>query len=319
MSEEAVVQSWSDSLMELRQERQVALEKEQQEKSSSFAPSDFFNVSITSLDRVLEKWIVFQQKQWELSPPNDPQASAQQLREEADVIIDFELDALNRDLDQLKGEINWTDPMITEAEKSFTESVSEIRKKYQIKTAAFGNSAKKKPTPVPAAPPVMQIQYSSASNTSGVMMVVMFIVGLILGAAPSAYFWDVSRRVEKKFNTEKNKIVADKQLLEEEMTLLYEVFSQLASGKMKNLNDMENEMREVRSSLTLMKKKLENDYVQERERLMKKYPAGDKLDRALEDLEYKRVQNDSNLKTEQSTQLEKLESQKKRIQDLMSR
>lgn len=321
--DDLALQNWSNMLMDLRQARLTSASKDLEGKGSGFSPADFFDHATNSVDQIVEKYLNEEQQFWDSNPPDDTNAALKSLRSEIDSVVDFELEAVDRDLQGLRLHANWTNEAINEAQSTFQIAVNEIRNKYQIKINNLATTMKKKPPPsslsstsAPATPS-MQMSYSSSSGSGG-SVILMFLVGLVLGLGPSIYFWDVAKKTEKRFHSEKTKLLDTQRLIEDNLAILHDVFDQLANGKMKNLRGIEEQIREAKSRATERKRRSDREYVEERERLLKKTPAGDRLDRALEDLEYRKVQRDGDIREQERIDLEKFEKQRKMIRDLLA-
>lgn len=321
--DDQALQNWSLILMELRQARQSQTAKSLEEKGSSYTPADYFDEAIASLDQIVEKYLAEEQQFLDSHPADDPNAAMKSLKSEAESVIDFELDAVERDIQGLRAQANWMESQLNEARSTFDIAVNEIRNKYQIKINNLAGTIKKKYYPPPPANtpspsiPSMHMSYSSSSGGGG-STILMLIIGLVLGAAPSIYFWDAAGKVEKKFHTEKAKLLEDQRLIEDNLAILHDVFEQLAMGKMKNLKGIEEQLREVKSTSSEQRRRVVRETAEERERLLKKYPAGDRLDRALEDLEYRKVQREGDIREQERIDSEKLEKQQKLIKDLLA-
>jgi hypothetical protein len=297
----------------------------QQEDLLHHALPEFLDKASINLDTILEKWVNIEQASWEAEPPEDPAEAIKGVRNETDSLIDLEIEAIQRDIEALQQDANWEEEIIKSADAVFQSTVSELRNKYQLKLGAFAGAQKKRIQPInptsnfDPAPPAPKASYSGGSgggSNSGALF--LFIVGLVLGSAPSVYFWDAGNRIEKKFITEKSKLETNQKLIEDGYALLRDVFGQMASGKIRNLVDTEDELRKLKSDSAARRKRLEQEFADDRERLMKKSSSGNKLDRALEDLEYRKVQTLGAAKDQDNAEIEKREKQIKMIKDLLA-
>lgn len=324
---EIELEKWSETLMDLRQQRFDRAQKDMEEKGSSYTPSEFFEQAGSNLDKILEKWVNLEQADWDENTPDDPASTIQEIRTETDSLVDLEVEAILRDAQFLKQEGNWDNDVLGSSESAFQGVVSEIRNKYQLKLGAFAGAQKKK-TPPPLVPAPLttshqtspsHMRYSGGSGGgSGSGILLMFLVGLVLGAAPSLYFWDTNTKMEKKFQAEKSRIEGLQRVIEDNYAMLRDVFGQMASGKIKSLADMEEDLRRVKSESTARRKRMEEEFLEDRERIMKKYSSGNKLDQALEDLEYQKIQRLGGAKEQEKLDTEKLEKQIKIVKDLLA-
>ncbi len=150
-------------------------------------------------------------------------------------------------------------------------------------------------------------------------MILMFLVGLLLGAAPSAYFWDLSKKADRMSEDARAKIMEDQRALEDSMTVLHGSFNQLAMGQTKNIPDMERSIRQIRAESAEKRSTIDREYARNREKLLKKTPAGDRLDKALAQLDQQRKQRLQELTSQETAAVEPLDKQIKILKDLASR
>ncbi len=323
---EIELEKWSETLMDLRQERFTRAQTDMESKGSTYTPSEFFDQSTSNLDKILEKWVNLEQSDWDANTPDDPATAIQAIRSETDSLVDLEVEAILRDGQVLKQDGNWENDAFVSGQAAFEGAVTELRNKYQLKLGAFSGAQKKKSTPIfpaplttSAPPQAPQMRYSGGSSGgSGSGILLMFVVGLVLGAAPSLYFWDANNKMENRFQAEKSRIEGLQKVIEDNYAMLREVFGQMAAGKMKSLSDMESELRKIKSESGARRKRMEQEFLEERERITKKLASGNRLDQALEDLEYRKVQRLGAARDQENLDTEKLEKQIKIVKDLLA-
>lgn len=307
---------WSEDLAQLRRARQSAIEQELQEKAESFLPSIFFDLVKKSLDQLMEKWFEYEQQSWNTQIPSDPAQALETIRAEMESIVDFENESVSRDMASIQSRITWPPDALPQAEPPYRAFLDELRKKYQIKIKGLAGSSKRKNVE-----PVLQVVRSSghsrSSSGSGVGFFLMFLVGLLLGGGPSIYFMDVSKKIDRKYQEERSKLLSDQRALADSMTLLKDSFDRLAQGKMKNMPDLERETLKLKNSYSQKIQEVEKNHLNEREKTLKKIPAGNRLDTALEQLEKGKEDQLEELKAEQAAVLEPLQKQQDKLKDLM--
>jgi hypothetical protein len=316
--DEILFQEWSEALAALRQKRSDDIAARQQVKIE-FSPADFFEVAIHSLDEILDKWLSFEL----VKSPDAKKPDVDQLRTELDGIFDFEVDAISRDMETVRNASKWDQGQIDEAVSKFEADTQELKKKYVLKTS--GNP----PPATPAATsqrrtgfdptPSRVARGGGSGGGSGVSVISMFLVGLLLGAGPSVYFWDAAKKQDKAHQDERSKMISEQRALEDSMTMLHERFDQLATGKIPSIPQIDREIEKIRRSIGEKKKAVEAEYSRNRERLMKKTPAGDRLDAAIGSLDEQRNARLASLEAQEAQAVEPLERQKNMLQELRVR
>jgi hypothetical protein len=310
--DEILFQEWSETLTELRTKRSDTIAKAQQEKVD-FSPANFFDIASKSLDEILDQWMAFETRSLEGKTPN-----VDEIRAELDGIFDFEVDAISRDMVTVRSGSRWDQGDVEDALSRFEATTSELKKKYVLKTGNVGSAAPKKRVIAEAMQPRVT-QGGGSGGGSSVSVISMFLVGLLLGAGPSVYFWDQAKKQDKSHQDERAKIVAEQRALEDSMTMLHERFDQLATGKIPSIPELDRSIEKIRRSISEKKKAVEADYNRERERLMKKTPAGDKLDAAIGRIEETKNLQLASLEAQEAQAVEPLEKQKNTLQELRGR
>lgn len=319
---EAELEKWSETLMELRQERMTLAQKEFEARGGAYSASDFFTGAASNIDRILSEWMTQQQGLWDAHIPEDPSTALAAIKDETESLIDLEVEAVQRDLEHLQQETNWDDASVTNGQLAFDGTIGELRNKYQLKLASFQGVQKKKsspPAPTAIVDKRQKVRYSGGSSGgSGSGMLFMLIVGILLGSAPSFYFWDINHKTEMKFNVEKTKLEAAQKNMEDGFALLRDVFSQMASGKMSSMVDMEDRLTKLKNNKVLRRDRIEQEFAAKREKLMKKNASGNEMDQELEDLEYEKIQALGEAKAKDDAEIDKLEKQIKIIKELLA-
>jgi hypothetical protein len=206
---------------------------------------------------------------------------------------------------------------VVEAEEAaFNTHISEIKKKFQIKL----NAAKNKNKPEDAALTKVRAHgVSSSSAASSISMLAMFFLGLLLGGGAAYYFWDLSKKSDKRFDDERTKLLADKRALEDSVSLLQDNFSQLATGKMPSLPYIDNQLSQIQAEYAQKKKAVEAEYIKSKDKLIRKIPAGTKLDHAVERLENEKKQQLEELTSAEAARSETPQKEKTLLKELLGR
>ncbi len=315
--DDASFQRWSDRLTELRDRRQKFIEQQLSEKADSFGPDVFFDAAIGSIENIMEEWFNFEQKSWEEQPPADPAAAVEASISEMESTVDFEADALNRDRESITSRITWLPDQVAAAEPSFNTFLDEIRKRYQLKVRGLVPGVVDKKKKIKEMPVVQASASGRSSGSSGVGLFVMFLVGLLFGGAPSLYFRDAVKKADLRFQEDRSKFLADQRALADSMTILHDSFEQLATGKTKNIPELDKDIGRIRASIAEKRLRYENEYQRERERILKKVPAGDRQDKALIELDQLKESRMTVLKAGETMALDPLVKQRDLLKDLL--
>lgn len=307
--DDVLLQEWSEALTSLRAKRAEELSRRQHEKVD-FSPAEFFEVAVKSLDEILDQWLVFETRSLEGRAPN-----VDQLRTELDGIFDFELDAISRDMTTIRSGAHWDETDVDMALGKFEASTQELKKKYVLKTSSLNTPAvKKRVIDEPMQP--QRMHSGGSGGGSAVSVVGMFLLGLVLGAGPSVYFWNQAKQQEVLHQDERSKMLSEQRALEDSMTMLHERFDDLATGKILSIPQIDGQIDKIRKGVADKKAAVETDYNRQRERLMKRTPAGARLDQALAKITEARNQQLSALEAQEAQAVEPLEKQKNTLQEL---
>lgn len=328
--DDRLFQKWSDTLSGLRFSRQNSIVALQKEKGPQFSPKDFVDVSAASLEAALGKWWGFETVSGE--------KSENQL-DEMESVIEFEMESIDRDFISLETQVSWDTKKINEEMSRLRGISNELKQVYQSKiklSGKAGNEASELPsfsplepnlqpqnfTPLPqTASPIQrppQISRGShSSGGSGVALFLMFLLGLLIGTGPSIYFWDQSKKVEVQNEGKVSQLISEKRAMEDNLAVYQQSFIGLASGKTKSISQLQDSMRPLRDEIASRRRKIEKDFADKREGLMKRVPSGDRLDRAIEKLSEIREEDLAVLEAEQKTRLEPYLKQLQVLKELM--
>ncbi|MFN0118862.1 MAG: hypothetical protein ACKVQC_11310, partial [Elusimicrobiota bacterium] len=260
------------------------------------------------------------------SPPENHEEAIKNIKMEIDSVFDFEIDAIHDDIELTKDRVSWDDKSIVQAESSFLPIVNDLKNKYNLKISGFkpkknGNGSghiTKQPSAVPNTTH-SAVNHSAGSSSSSAPVLLMFIFGLLIGSAPAVFFWTELRDLRKNMNEQKSKLVSDKRSIEGTMILMQDSFYQLASGKGKNLPNIEKELAGIEKFFTEKKKELDIFYVNEKQSLMRRTSPGLKQDQELDKLAQQKQKKLDDLKASQEIKSEELIKQRDLLKELLSR
>lgn len=314
--DDAAFQRWSERLTELRKKRQTFIDGEIQQKADSFSPKEFYDAAMGSLENIMDAWFEFEEESWREQPPADPAAVVEATTGEMESILDFEVEALVRDKASIVSRITWDHRATEEGHDAFLKLVEDLRKRYQLKVGGLSGGGKKKPA---EKAPVLEITSISgrSSGGSGVALFAMFLVGLLFGGAPSIYFLDSAKKMERKFQEDRSRLLADQRALADSMTVLHDSFEQLARGKGRNIPELEKEISRIKAYYLEQRQKAQTEYQRDRDRAFKRIPAGDRQDKVIGDLDVSREERLALLKAKETAALEKLVQQRDLLKDLL--
>ncbi len=315
--DDARFQAWSDNLAELRRSRQASWNGKM-EKSHAVPADDFLGTAKDSVDKILGKWLSFEQESLHADPPPDLPGALEAIRGELGSILEFELDAVKRDLDSLRAQMPSGPPLSAEVEEKLDAAAAELRKKYELKIAALSSPGKNKPE-TKYAPERKQMSYSGASGSSRIGVFTMFLVGLLLGAGPGVYFWDLSKKADKKVSEDRSRLTVERKELEDKLTIVHDSFIQLATGKKKNLPELEREEKQIIASFAARRAETERAFSRRRAALLKKIPAGTRQDEALQDWAEDKEEELKRLKAKETAALDPVVRAKTALRELLGR
>lgn len=298
----------------MRAERQAEIEVRLQD--STFDCHAYFSASFESLRQILEQWFALEKQSWEMSPPTDIPKELGTLRTEMASVFDFELDSVKRDLSQIRNDVNWSDTAVTEAQAEFNSLVEDLRRKYQIK---INGLAGKKKSSSDADDSYHREDSSSTRARSRGLTWVSLVVGLVVGALPSVYFWKVSESVEQRQIEEKNKLLNEQQTMVTNLAGVADVFYQLANGKMLNLPQLDRRIQDMNAAYEEQKREIQNSLARNQERLKKKYGRGERYESAFREAQADRDRQLSDLKAKMEKDVAPLVQQKENLKSLLPR
>jgi hypothetical protein len=248
-------------------------------------------------------------------------------------VVDFEIDAILRDLDSFEGAAAWDVSDVSKETDRLAVFAEQLKQNYILKIrSTLGNARPTEelsslppleppPTPlggfnplplsspspapsrkVPA--PRGHVSGGASSRGSGVALFLMFLLGLFLGAGPSFYFWDLAQKSQTSVDDQISRLSSEKRALEDNLGIYQQNFSQLAAGKIKTIPQLEDAMAPIREDIAARRRKVEREFTSKRESLMKRTSAGDLQDRAIGVLERNRDESLGALNAEQKTRLE---------------
>jgi hypothetical protein len=279
---------------------------------------------MVSLDQIMSQWWNFEHDSWEKTPPADVTLAGDTLRSELDSIADFEIEACSKDVEMACATVSLPDEDLNKGREDLQTFIADLKKNYLGRIETLLSSVKKAPPSAnqknaPANKANRGSSYSRPSGGGGIAVVIMFLVGLGLGAGLAFFFRESGRKSAEKLVEEKDKLSSEKLAIMSEYTALQETYFQLAKGKLMTLPELEKTMKPIREEAAARKKQVQADFVRSREGLIKKIPAGDRLDRAVEKLEAERDARLADVENWMNTRLEPYIKQQQIHEDLMQK
>lgn len=317
--DELTFHQWLDALAIHRQNRFDVVSSEQGKSSASFGPKDFYNIAVDSLDQIMDSWFEHEQKSWQKTPPENPAAELERIHLELESVVEFETEAIQRDMAEVRANSVWDEPTRADAESQFFNYADEVRKKFMLKSNSLGSGSPTRRVREAYPQGKLQVSYSGTAGTSGVGILTMFLVGVLIGGGPAVFFWDASRKAERRFSEERGRLLQDQRTLQDNMALLQDTFSKLALGRIKNIPQLDDEIRRIRMQFEDARANVERDYAKSRERIMRKTPAGTRLDELIAQLDEDKEKKLAGLRAREAQQLEPLEKQRQVLKDLVGR
>lgn len=313
---------WSNALLDLRQVRQGTVKNKIQEKGSAYTAQDLFDYCMSNLDQILIRWWEFEKQSWETTPPGDSTLALDNLKAEVDTLIDFEIEAMNQEIAELSSHMSWKQPDIEQGNKDLTTFASDLKKNYYIKIDGLQIPPEKKKMTAAANAtmtsfPSKNVSKSGGGGNSATSLMIMFFLGLGLGSVGTVYFRDRAIKAETRLEDERASLQIQQKSFLNNMTVLQEAYYQLAKGKLMSLPELDKAMEPINAAYAQKKKKVEEDFVKSKESLMKRIPAGDRLDQAIKKAEETKATQLRIVDEQRAAQLEPYMKQKKIHEELM--
>ncbi len=327
--EEKTSQLWSQALSGIREKRHNALNNFHREHGANYSAKDFSDLAMESLEEALAKWWEFENKTHTAEGASEDVAA---VTDEMASVVDFEVDAILRDLDSFEGAAAWEESDISKENDRLAVFAEQLKQNYILKirstlgharpTEELSSLPPLEPPPTPlggfnslptpsSSTPSRKGQASrgrvsggSRSRGSGVALFLMFVLGLFLGSGPSFYFWDLAQKSQTSVDDQVSRLSSEKRALEDNLGIYQQNLSLLAAGKIKTIPQLEDAMQPIREDIAMRRRKVEREFTAKRESLMKRTSAGDLQDRAIGVLERNRDESLGALNAEQKTRLE---------------
>lgn len=314
---ESYLEKWTEALTELREVRREKVKSLFLAAGNSIKPEEFYPIAEESIAAILDKWMEMEQKSFENMTTGSLTNTLNTLHTEMESVIEFELEAINRDMEEYQDQLMWDESAAAGDKAKFHAAVEEIRKRCQVKINALRDAGRKRPAEAAASAPRAASGGGSPASNSGTLL--MFIVGLVLGLGPSIYFWDAAKKSEKKTEEERAKIRAEQKQIEDGLAVLQENFEGLATGKKKNIPQIDKDISAVRAKFQDEREDVESDFRRDKEKLLKRIPAGAKQDEGLQKLMEKKEEELEKLKGKEKTAIEPLLEEKEILKALVAR
>jgi hypothetical protein len=316
-------EQWSGTLLELRQGRRDAIKIQIEERGQNYTTKELFDYLMVSLDQIMTQWWEHEKRSWESNPPADQALAIENLKSELESITDFEIGASNEDVEAMRGHMPWTDDELEKGRNDIQTFAEDLKKNYVMKIDTLSGPKKSAqassgfPMGGSAAPSPRVVRVSGGSSSLGLL--IMFLVGLGLGSAGALFFRESAKEAEQKLLDEREQLMKEKKEFITDLSSLQETYYQLAQGKLRTIPELDRLMKPIIEEGEAKKRSVEAEFAKTRENLLKKVPAGDRLDRSLEKLD---EEKSIRLKAIQDGVQEKIEpylKEKRLHEDLMKK
>lgn len=318
-------EKWSATLLELRQSRQDALKMQMDERGREYAAKDLFDHLMVSLDQIMSQWWEFERQSWDSNPPADLSLAGETLKSELESVVEFEIEASEKDVESIRSQASLAEPDIDKGRNDLLTFVTDLKKNYSDKIDSLLKETKKSAPPSTQIPAngsttrVVPRKVSRGSGGNGLGLLTMFMVGLVLGIGLALFFRATGKKSEQKLIEEREKLTAEKREIISEYTALQETYFQLARGKLLTLPELERQMKPIRDDAVSKRRQAEADFAKSRENLLKKIPAGDRLDRSLDRLAKEKEARLQEIESQMSARLEPYLKQQQIHEELMQK
>ncbi len=312
---------WSEKLTNLRKKRQRFIDENIENRADSFSPNEFYTVSMDSLNEVMDAWFEFEQQSWTAKPPSDPVAEIERLRGEMESVLDFEVEAVDRDRSAVLVRISWDEATLKISEPAFQTFIDDLRNKFQLKVKGLANSGGPSTKKRALEQPLPQVSQAGGSSRggNGLGLFFMFLIGLLLGGGPSFVFHESAKKAERQFQEDRSKMLSEQHAVADSMVVLHDSFEQLATGKLDNIPELNRKIAQAQSSINQERDRIRKTHDRAREQIMKRVPAGNKQDAALEEADAKFAAQTEDLKKQEASVVNPLVKQRDLLKDLVSR
>jgi len=292
----------------MRESRQEEINRRQQDKSQGFDPDKLFKLYGNQLGSLLSKWWDLEKVSWEESPPADAKLGADNLKNELESLVELELEKIKSEIEEIKeSEPSWKPESLDLAQKSFEKNVYELIANYSLKIDSLTGQTKKDIQITRSARGKISAGGSrNSASAGGIWLLFMFILGLLLGAAPTVYYMDLARKNEEKINQSAAQYSVERKTFIGKLSVLQEAYGDLAYGRIKNIPQLENTIGPIRKEIAQRKEELEKEFIRKQANLIKKIPAGDRLDKSLQNLKETEQKQLAILKAEEENRTEPL-------------
>lgn len=311
-------QQWNEILTGIRKARLSSIEDQLLDKGNQFDTMTFFQMAKASLEEAIMKWWNLVQQEWHAQKPQDPQGMYKEFIREMESVLDYELEAIAKDLAFVRKRVAWQEKVVQKEQTDLYEFSSNLRKDYRIKLESLGGSIMTKGPDKPEPPKKRVVTRTVGSSSSGgTGGFFLFLLGLFLGGMASVSFWYVFDQKEKKRLIEMEEIRTEKRAMEDTLVLIQDTLKNLAYGKIRNIPQIQKDINRVKANAATRLNKVRRRFTSRRENLLKKSPPGDKLDRSLQVLETTMEKEISQIKAREAVQMKPYIKELKAFSDIL--
>jgi len=313
-------QEWTEILGELRSSRLEEVGRRSADKAIPFNPENLFKIYATHFNVLLSKWWDLEKQSWENSPPADLKLGVDTLKNELESLLDLELEKIQEEIDEVREtETSWHPDEFESAKKNFQKIAHDYVSNYSLKIEILGGKSKKDVAVGTVVRPKISGRPAggSSAGAGGIWLLFMFLIGILLGAAPTVYYWDLARKNEEKLDEELAKLSLEKKGVLSKLAVLQEAYRELAHGKTQNIPELQNTIGPIRRSFAKSREQLERDYVKKQTEFLKRIPAGDRQDKSLKALKEATNKERQALLAAEERQLEPLLNELRKHQQIL--
>lgn len=311
-------EQWAEILPEIRQKRIESVKARTKGNSANLKAKDFFDIFVLNFDDLLNQWWGFEKKTWQESPTEDLDLASENLKNELDSVIEFEMNAMEGELNDLRQEITWNDEDIEKGKLRASRFAADVKSKYALKIEKLLKKSDKVIPPPVTSSRVASRAVSGGSGTSGASIFMMFLLGLLLGLGAAYYFWDANKRVAESYEIKLKNADVEKKEIIDSMTILSETYIQLVNGRILNIPQLKSKIDPIKKSFEEKRGELNAQYKSKEQNLRKRIPAGDRLDRSLAQLEEAHKSEMAELDSQEKARLEQYRSQLEMHSELLN-
>jgi|GEM_PF-5913741 len=310
-------EEWANLLSQLRQGRRSDIDAAIQMAGASFLPNRFFDMTKGNLENIVSKWWDLEQKSWQETPRKNGEVDIKKMCDELEALVDFELHAIEKDVEYVKQKISWTEQDVLSEQNNLLSYAEDLKEEQSEKIESLKIESAKKDAGKPDMPITTQKMATGGSSGSGVGIFFMFLFGFMLGGGLGVYFWNLSKQVKAEYTEQIDKLKIEHRAVLDRLVVFSDVFSKLANGKVRTLPQIESAMRPIKARYESERRKVESSAMKKKEASLKKMAPGDRLDFALSEIEQEKEDLLESIQNREETELEPIRKERETLINMM--